>query len=96
MRTTKTDPIIAEVRAVRDEHAARFDPRARGGASEESRPALGHVGLSPRTRGSQTAFRVLSPGKRSIPAHAGGSPSRLDSIAKASGGLSPRTRGSPL
>ena len=25
MRTTKTDPIIAEVRAVRDEHAARFD-----------------------------------------------------------------------
>ena len=25
MRTTKTDPIIAEVRAVRDEHPARFD-----------------------------------------------------------------------
>lgn len=25
MRTRKTDPIIAEVRAVRDEHAARFD-----------------------------------------------------------------------
>ena len=25
MRTTKADPIIAEVRAVRDEHAARFD-----------------------------------------------------------------------
>ena len=25
MRTTKADPIIAEVRAIRDEHAARFD-----------------------------------------------------------------------
>ena len=24
MRTTQTDPIIAEVRAARDEHAARF------------------------------------------------------------------------
>ena len=24
MQTTQTDPIIAEVRAVRDEHAARF------------------------------------------------------------------------
>ena len=25
MRTTETDPIIAELRAVRDRHAARFD-----------------------------------------------------------------------
>ena len=25
MRTTKTDPIIAEVRAIRDEYAARFN-----------------------------------------------------------------------
>ena len=25
MQTTQTDPIIAEVRAVRDEHAAQFD-----------------------------------------------------------------------
>ena len=25
MRATETDPIIAEVRAVRDKHAARFD-----------------------------------------------------------------------
>ena len=25
MQTTKTDPIIAELRAVRDQHAARFD-----------------------------------------------------------------------
>ena len=25
MRTTKADPIIAEVRAIRDKHAARFD-----------------------------------------------------------------------
>ena len=25
MRATETDPVIAEIRAVRDEHAARFD-----------------------------------------------------------------------